>query len=198
MSGLSGAVALTIATVVSVSGGSQRAPYCGDPLSAYALNGQNVERPRANAGRYPAENIIATRVQVWDDRAFVLMPRFRSGVPFTVSMVRLDCQNRCWPILSPYPFWSLHDESDSTAIQNPVDMHLDPTGIIWVLDTGQVNATEQPIRRIQPKIIAIDVQTNKVSWSSVLLYKVSGITTYNILQIHLLSLFLNRFHVYGS
>lgn len=165
MSGFSAAVAFTIAAAVTVSGGSQRVPSCGDALSAYTLNGQNVERPRTNNGRYVAKNIIATRVQVWDDRAFVLMPRFRSGVPFTVSTVRLDCQNRCWPILSPYPFWSLHDESDSTAIQNPVDMYLDPTGIIWILDTGQVNTTEQPVRRIQPRIIAIDVQTNKVSWS---------------------------------
>lgn len=163
MSGFSATVALTVATVVIVGGGSQRAQFCGD-TSTYSLNGQNVEWPRTNTGRYVAKNIMATRVQVWSDRAFVLIPRFRTGVPFTVSTVRLDCQDRCWPILSPYPFWSLHDESDSTAIQNPVDMYLDPMGIIWVLDIGQVNTTvQQPVHRIQPKIIAINVQTNKVS-----------------------------------
>lgn len=141
----------------------------GAALAAYSLNGQNVEWPcsstknvYANTGRYVAKNVIATRVQVWRDRAFVLTPRFRSGVPFTVSAVRLDCRDRCWPVMSPYPCWSMHDESDASAVQNAVDMYLDPTGVLWILDTGVVNTVEQPVRRARPRVFAVDVKTNEV------------------------------------
>lgn len=139
-------------------------------VAAYSLSGQNIEWPCTStksvyldSGRYVAKNVIATRAQVWGDRAFVLTSRFRSGVPFTVSTVRLECEHRCWPVLSPYPCWALHDEGDPNAIQNAVDIYLDPTGLLWVLDSGLVNTVEQPVRRSQPRIFAIDVKTDKVS-----------------------------------
>lgn len=176
--------ALTVVAMAVVNGGgggggrgSARAtaraddcPQASAVPAAYSLNGQNVEWQCASAknlyadtGRYVAKNIIATRVQVWNDRAFVLTPRFRPGVPFTVSAVRLDCRDRCWPALSPYPCWELHDESDPAAIQNAVDLFMDPTGVLWLLDIGLVNTMEQPVRRTQPRIFAIDVKTNQVS-----------------------------------
>lgn len=162
------AVALTVAAVAGVV---RRADDGAADASAaaYTLNGQNVEWPcastknvYADTGRYVAKNVIGTRVQVWGDRAFVLTPRFRPGVPFTVSAVRLDCADRCWPALAPYPCWSQHDESDPNAVQNAVDMYLDPTGVLWVLDSGLVNTMEQPVRRTQPRIFAVDVKTDKV------------------------------------
>lgn len=170
MTGILAAVALTTA-VAAIVGGGQRTPSRGDALAAYSLNGQNVEWPCASAknacaadtGRHVAKNVIATRVQVWDDRAFVLTPRFRPGVPFTLSAVLLDCRDRCWPVLSAYPHWSLHDEGNTTAIRNAVDMYMDTTGVLWVLDTGLVNTMERPVRRARPRVIAIDVKTNTVS-----------------------------------
>lgn len=147
-----------------------RAQHEVTATAAYTLNGRNIEWPCASirnafadTGRYVAKNIIATRVHVWADRAFVLTPRFRSGVPFTVSAVRLDCRDSCWPVLSPYPCWSLHEYGDPNAIQNAVDMYLDPKGILWLLDSGLVNTTEQPVSRAKPKILAVDVKTDKVS-----------------------------------
>jgi len=167
------AVALAMAAVAAVvSGGDHRVAGPDQPadVAAYTLNGQNIEWPctstksvYTDTGRYVAKNVIVTRAQVWGDRAFVLTPRFRSGVPFTVSTVRLECEHRCWPVLVPYPCWALHDEGDPNAIQNAVDVYLDPTGVLWVLDSGLVNTMEQPVRRTQPRIFAIDVKTDKVS-----------------------------------
>lgn len=173
MSG-SSAVAVALATiaaaVVAVTIMTRARHEVTATAAAYTLNGRNVEWPCASVGnafaetgRYVAKNIIATRVQVWADRAFVLTPRFRSGVPFTVSAVRLDCRDRCWPVLSPYPRWSLHDDGDPNAIQNAVDMYLDPEGILWLLDSGLVDTAERPVRRAKPKILAVDVKIDKVS-----------------------------------
>lgn len=162
-------MSLTAMTTLLVFVGG-RSMMANAESASYTLNGQNVEWPctstknvYTDTGRYVAKNMISTRAQVWDDRAFVLTPRFRSGVPFTVSMVRLDCRDRCWPVLSPYPCWAMHEDGDPNAIQNAVDIYLDPTGILWVLDTGLVNTMEQPVRRTQPRIFAIDVKINKVS-----------------------------------
>lgn len=166
------AVALVMATVFMVFGDGHRVAGSDAPanVAAYSLSGQNIEWPctstksvYADTGRYVAKNVIVTRAQVWGDRAFVLTPRFRSGVPFTVSTVRLECEHRCWPMLVPYPCWELHNEGDTNAIQNAVDLYLDPTGVLWVLDSGLVNTMEQPVRRTQPRIFAIDVKTDKVS-----------------------------------
>lgn len=167
------AVVLTAAMVLTAAASSSASSSAAAAAAAfvvYTLNGQNVEWPGsctrdayAGAGRYVAKNVMATRVQVWHDRAFVLTPRFRPGVPFTVSAVRLDCRRRCWPVLSPYPRWSAHDDTDPTAVQNAVDMYLDPTGVLWVLDTGPVDAAEQPVRRARPRVFAIDVNVDKVS-----------------------------------
>ncbi|XP_050432594.1 protein yellow-like [Adelges cooleyi] len=140
--------------------------------AVYSLNGQNLQwqcastkNIYANTGRYTSKNIIATRVQIWDDRAFVLTPRFKTGVPFTVAEMDLKCNDRCWPMLTPYPCWAMHDEGDANSIQNAVDIYLDPMGILWVLDTGLVNTMEQPVRRSQPRIVAIDVKSNQmVKW----------------------------------
>lgn len=162
---------MTAAAVMIAVRARQDAATVVPASAAYTLNGQNLEWPSAStktafadAGRYVAKNIIATRVQVWAGRAFVLTSRFRSGVPFTVSAVRLDCRDRCWPVLSPYPCWSLHEDGDPNAVQNAVDMYLDPEGILWLLDSGLVNTVERLVRRAQPKILAVDVKTDKVSY----------------------------------
>jgi len=190
MSGFRAAAALVMAAAaVQVFGGDRRAMAGSDAPAAaapYTLSGQNVEWPcastksvYADTGRYVAKNVIATRAQVWGNRAFVLTPRFRSGVPFTLSTVRLECEHRCWPVLTPYPCWALHDEGDPNAIQNAVDLYLDPTGVLWVLDSGLVNTIEQPVRRTQPRIFAIDVKTDKVS----IVNSRNNIITYNSYNI---------------
>lgn len=161
------------ATVVLIAAAAAAAAYDDTAaMAAYSLNGQNVEWPgpsarnayAADTGRYVAKNVMATRAQVWRDRAFVLTPRFRSGVPFTVSAVRLDCRRPwCRPALSPYPGWWAHAEDDTAAVQNAVDMHMDPTGVLWLLDIGLVNTMEQPVRRTRPRVFAVDVETDEVS-----------------------------------
>jgi hypothetical protein len=157
------AVALTVAAVVVYAGVARRADSGADAV--HILNGRNVEWPCAAAENvHVAGNVIGTRAQVWGDRAFVLTPRFRPGVPFTVSAVRLGCggADRCWPALVPYPRWSTHVEGDPDAVQNAVDMHLDPTGVLWLLDSGLVNTMERPVRRARPRIFAVDVKTDEV------------------------------------
>ncbi|CAH1108261.1 unnamed protein product [Psylliodes chrysocephalus] len=112
-------------------------------------------------GRYVAKNIIATRMQIYKDDAFVALPRYRHGVPFTLARFSLKTRG-CKATLVPYPCWPLQEEGNCEAFQNVVDLYNDGAEILWILDIGLVNTLEQPVRRCSPKIVGISLKTNQV------------------------------------
>jgi len=87
--------------------------------------------------------------------------RLKSGVPVTLAKVSLKDKN-CQAGLSPFPCWSLQEEGTCSALQNVVDIYLDPEDILWLLDTGVVNSLEQAERKCPPKVVALNVKTGKV------------------------------------
>jgi len=89
------------------------------------------------------------------------LSRFKPGVPATLAKVSLKDKN-CQASLFAYPCWSLQEEGTCSALQNVVDIYLDPQDILWVLDTGIVNSLEQSVRKCPPKVIALNVKTGKV------------------------------------
>ncbi|XP_017755150.1 PREDICTED: protein yellow [Eufriesea mexicana] len=125
-----------------------------------------------SSGRYISKNVIATRVAMYHDDAIVALPRFKAGVPATLA--KISQENRsCEAELIPYPCWSLQEEGTCTALQNVVDIYLDPQNILWVLDTGVVNTLDEPVRKCPPKVLAINVSTGKL----VKTVELTGLTT---------------------
>ncbi|XP_076622237.1 L-dopachrome tautomerase yellow-g2 [Colletes latitarsis] len=114
-----------------------------------------------NSGRYISKNVIASRAAISKDDAIVALPRFKSGVPATLAKVSLK-DNSCEANLVPYPCWSVQEEGTCSALQNAVDLYLDPQNILWVLDTGVVNTLEEPVRKCPPKVVALNVNTGKL------------------------------------
>ncbi|XP_076248659.1 L-dopachrome tautomerase yellow-g2 [Calliopsis andreniformis] len=114
-----------------------------------------------NSGRYIPKNVIASRAAIYDDNAIVALPRYKAGVPATLAKVNLK-EKGCQANLVPYPCWSLQEEGSCNALQNVVDLYLDPQNILWVLDTGVVNTLEEPVRKCPPKVLAFNVSTGKL------------------------------------
>ena len=138
------------------------------PELSFALTGQNLDWPcesthniYESTGRYIPRNIIVTRVQTHKDEAIVAIPRYKSGVPITLGITSLKNKN-CKPSITPFPSWEIQEEGNCVALQSAVDIVLDVQDILWVLDVGIVNTLEQPVRRCQPKILAIDIKSGKV------------------------------------
>lgn len=134
----------------------------------FQLGGQSLEWPCTStkniyvqSGRYIPRNVIMTRSQIYRDEAFVTLPRLKSGVPFTLGKISMR-RGQCSTTIAPYPCWSLQEEGNCQAIQSATDIFLDPNDILWVLDVGIVNTLEQPVRRCPPKVVGINVKTNKV------------------------------------
>ena len=85
----------------------------------------------------------------------------KQGVPATLAKVSLKAKG-CQASLTPFPCWTLQEEGVCNALQNVVDIFLDPNDILWVLDTGIVNVIDEPTRRCPPKVVAINVRSGKV------------------------------------
>ncbi|XP_057665820.1 major royal jelly protein 2 [Diorhabda carinulata] len=138
------------------------------PDLSYKLTGNELAFPcestkniYKNTGRHVPRNVIATRMQIYKDEAFIALPRYRHGVPFTLAKFSLRTRG-CKATLIPYPSWPLQEEGNCEAFQNVVDLFIDGADILWVLDIGIVNTLEQPVRRCAPKIVGINLKTNLV------------------------------------
>ncbi|CAD7083294.1 unnamed protein product [Hermetia illucens] len=138
------------------------------PELMFRLGGNNLQWPcqstkniYTNAGRYIPRNIIITRGQIFRDDAFLALPRYKPGVPFTLGRVSLK-RGECFVSVAPYPCWSIQEEGMCDAMQNVVDVVVDKNEILWALDVGLVNTLEQPIRRCPPKVLAFNIKTGKL------------------------------------
>lgn len=101
------------------------------PELTFRLGGHNLDWPchatknvYTSSGRYVPKNIITTRAQIHRDVAFVAMPRYRNGVPFTLGRIDLR-KGKCSVPVSAYPCWASQEEGNCQAMQNVVDIFLD-------------------------------------------------------------------------
>lgn len=168
---------LILAATLLVAGASAVSETCKSPAKRPAdlirelsvtLNGANLEWPCLStrniyiqSGRYSSKNVIATRTQILNDEVFVALPRYKSGVPFTLGSFSLKSKS-CIPNIKPYPCWPIQEEGNCHALQSVVDLFLDANNVLWVLDVGIVNTLEQPVRRCPPKVVGICTKTRKV------------------------------------
>lgn len=85
---------------------------------------QSTKNIYLSTGRYEPKNIIATRVQIGRDEAYVALPRLKSAVPFTLSKINLR-RPGCTTPLEPYPCWNMQEEGNCDSLQSVVDLVLD-------------------------------------------------------------------------
>jgi len=104
-----------------------------NPLSelTFQLSGSNLHWPcdstkniYVQSGRYVPRNVIVTRAQLQRDSAFVALPRYKQGVPFTLGKVNLK-KGECLAKIAPYPCWAIQEEGNCQALQSVVDVAVD-------------------------------------------------------------------------
>lgn len=86
------------------------------------------------------ENNLPLGLEVYGDRLFVTVPRWKSGVAASLNYIKLS-DRRESPKLRPYPNWRAHKlpqspGSDPPEIVSPFRIRADQCGRLWVLDTG--------------------------------------------------------------
>lgn len=115
-----------------------------------------------SSGKFASKNNIATRAAIYRDSTFLAFPRFRSGIPATLVRAKLK-RGSCSPTFEPFPCWAMQEESKCSAIQSAVDITLDASDILWVLDSGAINTLEkEPVQTCSPKVLAFNVKNGKL------------------------------------
>ncbi|CAG9857969.1 unnamed protein product [Phyllotreta striolata] len=112
------------------------------------------------------ENTLFTGLEVTDDRIFLAMPRLRAGVPATLAVIPRNTRRGSSPVLRAYPDWSFHDgitgNYSCNGIISVYRMRADSCNRLWVLDSGVTTSLDDFRRVCQPKLVVIDLFTDRV------------------------------------
>ncbi|XP_069683807.1 dopaminechrome tautomerase-like [Periplaneta americana] len=96
-------------------------------------------------------NNVPVGLEVWNNKLFVTVPRWKTGVPASLAYVYLNETGNKSPRLIPYPNWDSHnifldiiprfgqDNRNVTRIVSPFRMRADACDRLWVLDTGKAD-----------------------------------------------------------
>ncbi|KAF0767955.1 protein yellow-like [Aphis craccivora] len=140
------------------------------------LNGHYISWPSSKIRekfiyekKFIPKNIIYTRFQVCSDRVFLAAPRYKRGVPFTLSYTKFTHKEKCYNYVSPFPCIENEDvmigASDSgSSLINAIDLKMGCDSTLWVLDAGISDTlSDHPTRICEPKIVGFDIFTKKVT-----------------------------------
>lgn len=116
-------------------------------------------------GAFVPTNNLPLGVERWRDRLFVTTPRWKNGVPATLSVLPLPATDTNAP-LRPYPSWDWHadpeaSKPDCERLMSVYRLHIDECQRLWVLDAGVVNATISLNQLCPPKIVVFDLRTDR-------------------------------------
>ncbi|CAB3381795.1 Hypothetical predicted protein [Cloeon dipterum] len=97
-------------------------------------------------------------------RLFVSAPRWRQGVPFTLTYLPLPgadlkrVPTQSSPRLKPYPNAEANRQGNCDGLTSVFRMSADNCNRLWVVDTGRVGAQQL----CPPQVIAFDLQTDAI------------------------------------
>ncbi|KAF7279209.1 hypothetical protein GWI33_007527 [Rhynchophorus ferrugineus] len=104
---------------------------------------------------YIPENNAPVGFEVYENAVFVSVPRFRPGVPATLTVFDRNTASKLNPLLSPYPDWDSNDLSSCRNLQSVQSMKVDTRGVMWVIDGVRINN----LTRCPPKLVLLDLRT---------------------------------------
>ncbi|OAD55981.1 Protein yellow [Eufriesea mexicana] len=90
-------------------------------------------------GEFVPENALPVGIEIWRNKLFVTVPRWRNGIPATLNYISLDTNRGGSPKLTPYPNWAQNKAGAcGSAITTAYRIHADVCDRLWVLDTGTI------------------------------------------------------------
>ncbi|XP_060663909.1 protein yellow [Drosophila nasuta] len=114
----------------------------------FAFPSERLKEQAIATGDYIPQNALPVGVEHFGNRLFVTVPRWRDGIPATLTYINMDHSLTGSPELIPYPDWRSNTAGDcANSITTAYRIKVDECGRLWVLDTGTVgigNTTTNP------------------------------------------------------
>ncbi|XP_031623400.1 protein yellow-like [Contarinia nasturtii] len=155
---------------------------------SYAWPSDSAMDEAIKSGRYQPENNLPLGLEVWKDKLFITVPRWKSGVASSLNYINIDSKDSS-PLLIPYPSWtanSLESDgfttettggrmsapkptildgqlTDNSSIISTFRIRVDECDRLWVMDTGLADILgSNPKQIAQPALVIFDLNTNKL------------------------------------
>jgi len=113
-----------------------------------------------NGDYIPANNFITT-VKFWKGKMYLTLPRWKDGVPVTLSVTSAKPINGMTaPRLEAFPSWGMQKLGDCAAFQLVHSIEIDPKGRMWVLDTGRPTSLRESKADCSPRLVILDLEDN--------------------------------------
>ncbi|XP_022170788.1 uncharacterized protein LOC111034063 [Myzus persicae] len=136
----------------------------------HMLNGHYIEWPNKKTEadylhdkRCIPKNIIFTRFQICGNQVILVSPRYKEGVPFTLSQLILYDKDECYNYVRPFPNLEKNVADDNKSIINAIDIYMGQNGIVWVLDIGIINTLDETTKtESDAKILGIDYGDGRI------------------------------------
>ncbi|XP_049808262.1 protein yellow-like [Schistocerca nitens] len=158
------AVALMFFWIFAVSDGTET----GKLVERFAWRQLDFAYPdaqsRQNAlrtGDFIPENNLPVGIEVWGDKLFVTVPRWRQGIPATLNYIPLSTASPDSPQLIPYPDWETNREGNCNGLTTVYRIKADACDRLWVLDVGTVGYDNTTENVCPYSINVYDLHTNR-------------------------------------
>jgi len=106
----------------------------------FAYPTESARQEAIAAKDFIQENNLPLGLEVYGNRLFITVPRWKTGVAASLTYIYLNDTDKS-PKLNPYPDWEAHRQakspnSDPAQIISPFRIRADQCGRLWVLDSG--------------------------------------------------------------
>ncbi|XP_015601990.1 protein yellow isoform X2 [Cephus cinctus] len=126
----------------------------------------SIRQEYTASGDYIQKNNAPVGINIWRNKLFVTVPRWKKGVPANLNYIDLSQTENIEmsPALTPYPDWDTNDihSSSSNAIVSIFRVRVDKCNRLWGLDTGIDDIVGDNNVVAPPTLIVIDLTTDKI------------------------------------
>jgi len=121
------------------------------------------------SGDFVPESALPLGLDVWRERIFVTLPKWKGGIPATLATVPRFPNGNSSPPLKPFPDWSWHrsqsqllegNGSSCDRLTSVFRINIDSCGRLWILDAGVVKVLTDFKVLCPPQIFVFDLNTD--------------------------------------